>query len=311
MRPRKQRAEKRAHKRSRASFARLLLVLGVTSAIGSTMAMPATPAPAAAPEAAPAAVISVGADPRFKPVVYNENSVVTITAHYGYHTDITFAPDEVVLDRGVALGDSNAWEVGPAANHLFVKPKAEEGQTGMTVITSRGRTYTFLLQVAPKRPTKAKVNTDLFMRVIFKYPADEAAALAAKKKSDAEVAADNLANAKREVRNIEYMACGDDDVNPDTVFDDGRFTYMRYVGNRELPSIFVSNDDGSESLVNSHVAPNEPETVIVQRIAKRFIFRRGKTVGCIVNKGFDPRGTGTLSGTIDPGVVRIIKGPGA
>jgi type IV secretion system protein VirB9 len=70
--------------------------------------------------------------------------------------------------------------------------------------------------------------------------------------------------------------------------------------------VFVRNDDDSESLLNFNV---EDGDVIIHRVARRFIVRRGKLVGCIVNKGFAGSGERLESGTVAPGVQRERRDP--
>jgi type IV secretion system protein VirB9 len=81
-------------------------------------------------------------------------------------------------------------------------------------------------------------------------------------------------------------------------------TRLTFAPKRELPALFVRNDDDSESLLNFNI---EADQVVVHRVARRFVLRRGKLTGCIVNKGF--AGTGELlkSGTIAPGIDRGLK----
>lgn len=240
-------------------------------------------------------------DVRLKFVDYDESNVVRLVGHFGYAIHITFAPGELVTSA--VLGDTLAWEVAPAGNHLFVKPREDNARTNMTVLTNKDRAYTFYLETSPRRPGPKTVGTDLFLRVTFRYPMDERAKAA--KLDVEEIARKRLADAKRDIRNINYFACGADEVNPDQAFDDGRFTFLRYAGSREIPAVFVVNADGSEALVDSHI---EVDTIVVHRLAERFVFRHGGSVGCIVNKSFDPRGVETLSGTVDEGVVRVMKG---
>ncbi|CAD7741290.1 conjugal transfer protein TraO (plasmid) [Xanthomonas hydrangeae] len=288
----------------------VIILMPVTLALASASASVPASVPGAKklPDPKPA-VLSTERDARFRVMDYDPDRVYDVTVHVGYQVDLMFAPGEEPIEYGVVLGDPEAWSFAVAANHVFLKPKATDGNTNLTVVTNRGRTYAFMLFYAQRRPTEKTVGTALNMRIQFRYPDDErAVALAAASKPDPLMAAERLARTERSIRNINYYACGQDEVNPDTIFDDGRFTYLRYQENRELPSIFVVNDDGSENLVNSRVAPDDPETIIVQRIAKRFVFRHGKTVGCVVNKGYDPQGPAGLTGTVDPGVVRIIKG---
>jgi type IV secretion system protein VirB9 len=72
-----------------------------------------------------------------------------------------------------------------------------------------------------------------------------------------------------------------------------------------LPAIFVRNEDGSESLLNFSMDTGD---VIVHRVAKRFILRRGKLTGCILNQGFIGGGARLDSGTVAPEVERRVQG---
>ena len=87
-------------------------------------------------------------------------------------------------------------------------------------------------------------------------------------------------------------------------FDDGVQTRLTFAPKRELPALFVRNDDGSESLLNFNI---EGDEVVVHWVARRFVLRRGKLTGCIVNKGFAGSGERLKSGTIAPGVDRELK----
>lgn len=289
MRPEKE-PRKNTHENGRMSDVAVRVALAVLLAVTLTFSVHAEETPASSPQ-----------DARVRFVDYDENDVVRIIGHYGYSTHVSLAAGETVTS--VALGDSLAWEVAPVENHLFVKPREEDARTNMTVLTSRGRAYTFFLETVNKRSGQKVVATDLFFRVTFRYPEDEKAK--ALKVDEEAVARKLLADTQRSIRNINYFACGSDDVNPDQAFDDGRFTFLRYAGSREMPAVFVVNSDGTEALVDTHV---EADTIVVHRVAERFVFRRGGTVGCIVNKSFDPQGVETLSGTVDEDVVRIVKG---
>ena len=67
----------------------------------------------------------------------------------------------------------------------------------------------------------------------------------------------------------------------------------------------MRNADGSESLLNYSI---EGGDVVVQRVARQFILRRGKLAGCVVNKGFGGGGIRLESGTVSPGVERTVQG---
>lgn len=238
-------------------------------------------------------------DPRVRFVDYKPDDVVRLVGQFGYSTNITFSEGESVTFVG--LGDTAAWEVAPATNHLFIKPKDVEATSNMTVLTDKGRTYTFSLATAPKAQ-KSKAE-DIYYRVIFRYPAE--VAKQAQQASSAETADKLLERPRRAIRNVDYLACGNAAVTPDQAFDDGRFTFLRYAGAREIPAVFVVAPDGSEALVDSHM---EGDTLVVHRTAEKFVFRHGETVGCLVNKSYDPKGIPTFNGTVDAGVERVVKG---
>ena len=84
-------------------------------------------------------------------------------------------------------------------------------------------------------------------------------------------------------RNSDYWFCGNAAVRPVGAFDDGVQTRITFAPRGELPALFVLNDDGTESLLNFSIDQGD---VLIHRVAARFIVRRGRLTGCIVNQGF-------------------------
>jgi type IV secretion system protein VirB9 len=83
-------------------------------------------------------------------------------------------------------------------------------------------------------------------------------------------------------------------------------THLQFDTRSELPALFVRNDDGSESLLNFNVEHGE---VVIHRIARRFVVRRGRLTGCIVNKGFESTSAAATGGTVVPEVERSTRAP--
>lgn len=258
----------------------------------------------------PAFALSVPApgvsDFRVRFVNYDPHDVTKITTHFGYSTNIVFAAGEHVLEKGIYLGDPEAWQVATLNNHLFVKPKMEGGRTNMTVLTNR-RAYNFELSAHWSRASSAP--KDMKFQVNFNYPKDAAIAsttqaqIFAAVQEEAEMKAKLLA--RPAPRNWAYSVQGSKTAAPNAAWDDGHFTYFRFDGAREMPAIFVVNDDGSESLINRNV---EDGTIVVQALGRKFILRRGNQVACVFNDAFDAVGTDSDTGTTTPDVVREIKG---
>jgi type IV secretion system protein VirB9 len=185
-------------------------------------------------------------------------------------------------------------------NHFFLKPKAPKVATNLTVLTNR-RHYQFDYTALPQHPSAD--DPDVIFALRFTYPAvpSKAAQEEAARHIDTEL---GQASSQRR-QNIDYWYCGGPTLRPALASDDGVHTRLRFAANADLPAIFVRNEDDSESLLNYSMDGGD---VIVHRVARRFILRRGKLSGCIVNKGFAGGGTRLDSGTVTPGVERRVHG---
>ena len=82
-------------------------------------------------------------------------------------------------------------------------------------------------------------------------------------------------------------------------------TRITFSDRSEIPAIFVRNEDGSESLLNFSMDGGD---VVIHRLAPKFILRRGRLTGCIVNEGFCGRGRAPGHGTVSPRVEREREG---
>lgn len=250
-------------------------------------------------------------DPRVRTVDYNPRDVVKVATFYGVSTHIQFSDDEKITD--VAVGDDQAWTVRERGNHLFVKPKASNANTNVTVITSK-RTYQFALVVQPRKATDASAwsNPSLIFSLNFRYPDDERARAEQQARAVAAVARqtnikDQLTAATQAAENHDYWVMGSDLVSPTAARDDGRFIYLTFQGNRDMPAVYAVSDAGAESLINTNVI--DGNTIVVQRMVPRLMLRKGADVAMVQNKSFDINGgRDNKTGTVSPDVVRVLKG---
>lgn len=249
-------------------------------------------------------------DPRVRTVVYDPLNVVRLNTFYGVSTHIQFSADETIKE--VAVGDSQAWDIQPRRNHLFVKPRATKADTNVTVITDR-RVYQFALVVEPRdvKDEKAWRDPNLVFSLSFRYPQDEALLLAVRSRVDEQKSRTDevkakLTEAKARTENTDYWVCGSPEISPTKARDDGRFIYLTFSNNRDMPAVYTVSADGDEALVNTNVEGN---SIVVQRMAPRLVLRKGKYVACLVNKSFDlDAGRDNTSGTVSPDVIRAVKG---
>jgi type IV secretion system protein VirB9 len=254
---------------------------------------------AAAPARAQSLQAALRPDPRIRVVPYRVDAVYRLRGYVGYQIDITFAPGERFV--GLGVGDSKGVTFAADANHLFLKPRAAHVATNLTVLTDR-RTYLFDYEAEPTLPDPG--GADVIYALRFEYPAVPVrAASRARQWVEKDLAA--AQNARH--RNYDYWYCGDPSLKPTAAWDDGVRTTLLFGAHTELPAIFALNEDGSESLVNFDVQAGR---VVVQRVARRLIVRRGKLAGCIVDQAFTGGGERLSSGTIAPNVERVTRRPG-
>ena len=242
-------------------------------------------------------------DSRIREVIYSEGQVFRIVGVFRSATQIVFSAGERV--EHVALGDSVSWEVAPAENSLFIKPRELAGSTNLIVMTRSVagiRTYTFEL-TARRGGIGARI-ADTFFKVVFRYPREEAAA--------AQAAATQAAYAKAVAlqtgairsaldlavlegrRNLKYSVQGSSAIQPSEITDNGQFTALRFPNQRELPAFFAVNPDGSESIVPFDV---RDEFVVIHGVFGQLRLRRGKEVLCVFNEAPDFYGRDPKSGT--------------
>jgi P-type conjugative transfer protein VirB9 len=256
---------------------------------------------------------------------YRNNDVVEITAYIGMSTHIVFSPDEEI--QYVFTGFDSGWQTTPKGNHLFLKaisttgkqsyinedgeeviediailPNVRDWRTNLNVVTNK-RNYTFILNLGHGVRGKRQ-NT---YRLTFAYPEEDAKrrALEIEKAKLREKLTPEV-NAK----NWHYvMQVGEKSrsIAPIKAFDDGRFTYLRFAQNSEIPAMFIVTETGQETLINSHISAHSPDTIVIQRISRQLVLRLDSAVVGVTNQAFDTISVDTLSGSTVTDIERVIK----
>jgi type IV secretion system protein VirB9 len=234
-------------------------------------------------------------DSRIRVAAYNSADVYKLRGLVGYQIDLEFEPGESFV--GLGAGDMEGVSFIGQENHLFLKPKAPKVATNLTVLTTR-RHYHIDYTAATRRPNE----DDVIYSLRFTYaetPAHLAGEAAAKRLNS------QLDDASsHRPHNTDYWYCGGAELRPTAASDDGVHTRLTFAANADLPAIFVRNGDDSESLLNFSLDAGD---VVIHRIAQRFILRRGKLTGCVVNRGYAGGGKRLESGTVAPDVERRVQ----
>ena len=232
-------------------------------------------------------------DARIRVLVYATDEVYRLKGYVGYQIDLEFESGEAFV--GLGTGDLDSLTFAAQDNHLFLKPRAGGVDTNLTVLTTR-RTYHFDYTSTERRPDPSFGDVIYVLR--FVYPAQRADRAAGVVEHELKTAPETRWH------NLDYDYRGSLELKPVSAWDDGVQTHLRFDSDKELPALFIHNDDGSESLLNFSADAGE---LVVHRIARQLTVRRGRLHGCILNRGYVGSGERLESGTVTPKVKRATQ----
>ncbi len=237
---------------------------------------------------------------------FNKDDVFQISAKNGYTTVIQFAEDERILD--MASGFSSGWDIQDRRNFVFIKPKSYESnfaidelgetvnkkmiidpnpndwKTNLIVLTNK-REYVFNLDL----------NTDKnsYFKFTFKYPQEELNKKQQQEKLKKEIIQkDEIREELNKTaipRNWDYYMNQNkysENISPTFAYDDGQFTYLGFNSIKDIPSVFLYEND-KESILNTHIKKDgNYDVLVIQKTAKQFVLRSGDRIVGILNKSF-------------------------
>jgi type IV secretion system protein VirB9 len=261
--------------------------------------------------------------------IYDPNRVFSLNIPVGGHIHLGLEEGERYVNIGA--GDTAAIDVGAEGAQVVIKAKEAVEHTNLTLITDK-RVYIFDYTAYQKSHHKNSSTTafEPIYSVHFKYPNQSSV-----KPSVASTITDNTqkdipramtmgvqANSPEVINtptaepaslvsapffsNKDYWFKGAEDLLPLEVVDNGLQTRVLFKPNTPLPSVYIIEGDGSESLTNLHV---EDDHLVLHRVASRWVLKRGRLTAEIVNRSFNNYGQRTHLGTVDPNVERVIREP--
>lgn len=271
-------------------------------------------------------------DQAFQVFKYSESgkNLNVIKTKVGKFSEIQFSEEEGRDKIYWGMGDKDAWTIKQDKNVLMMKPKAAFADTNLKIKTNKGRVYWF-------KVTMAKSDDEVLWHADFEYPdepvfvepvtpaitpemqaviaANKAAQAAQAEKQlieerfgfgkDKSAATTELPVADQHIVNGDYGFIGPGELMPTSVYDNGEQTAMTFAPNNPVPTVFFKEADGSESRVAFHF---ENDMLIVHRVARKLILRRGDAVGCVINGSFNASGSNVKTHTVSDDVIREVKG---
>lgn len=210
--------------------------------------------------------VGTKSDQRIKYVMYDPDDVVVIRTREGNTTLIQLEPGEFLTgsEGALSIGDEKAWTVGVKQNNIFLKPKAKFPNTNINLVTNR-RTYALSLVET------TDINQAAW-QVRFKYPAVPV--------SDAGLGGSKGARhglCEDGPKNFNWFKYGDEVLAPTEVWDDGRFTCLRFPTSKALPVVYryTPTGDLKEALINFSI---HDDVLVVHEVSSEFRLRMGNKV---------------------------------
>ncbi|MDH2436871.1 P-type conjugative transfer protein VirB9 [Pokkaliibacter sp. MBI-7] len=234
-------------------------------------------------------------DHRVRYVTFNQADVVQLDAVVGVATHIILEEGERYQTH--AFGDSGAYEFGIKGNHIFIKPRAEQANTNLIVVTDR-RSYKFRLTFRPDRRNAT-------YELAFRYPDTQARQ---SRQARERAAVERGFQMEAGGYNLSYTMSGDTDIAPVNAWDNGQMTFFKFAANADMPAIYMVDAEGNESIVNRHTVGSSSDIVVVHKVSPKWVIRLGNRALAIWNEAYDPNGVPNETGTASPGVRRVIRG---
>lgn len=217
---------------------------------------------------------------------YQPDRIYPIRAGLGITTQIELSPNEQILDY--STGFSAGWDLTRRDNVFYLRPKNVDVDTNMMVRTAM-HSYIFELKVVATdwRALEQAKSNGVQYKVRFTYPSGtEFADTQAEVEEAVPEASAELQPGRAYNFDYEFSACRmcrkrAQWLIPTTVYDDGRFTYIRMsdmtrypTGN--FPVVYGREQEGSEDMVvNTTVDGN---TIIVHGTYPYMVIRHGTNV---------------------------------
>lgn len=201
-------------------------------------------------------------DRHIQTVTYNPDNVVNVNINKGTVTQIQLGKNEVIKGQnaGMGIGDPEAWDIAVRGNNIWLRPKADKPDTNLSFSTNK-RTY--ILRLVTSRYPAYLVK--------YAYPQDDST----------KTAKNPLPCRTTGILNASYYMRGDKMIAPMHVWDDGRFTCMRFEGTNSLPVVYSVSPDkadperGIEHVTNSHM---EQDVMVIHQVSPLYRVRLGDQV---------------------------------
>lgn len=213
---------------------------------------------------------------------YSPDVIFRLLTLPGLHTLIQLDEGEGLTEEPV-LGDTMQWRVSGGPRNLYVKPLRYKLQTSLTLVTNK-RSYQFQL-VAGRDG-----ESDVYQKVSFLYPERDQEIKLRKEIEAGAVDAERTRLADQIIApsidptslDFGYKIEGNAPFRPNTVYTNGKFTFLVMPNVQDSPAVFLMDEEGNPSLINWQV---KGQMLVVERMAQRLLLKLGKAEVRITKDG--------------------------
>ncbi|WP_369937751.1 TrbG/VirB9 family P-type conjugative transfer protein [Xanthomonas tesorieronis] len=214
---------------------------------------------------------------------YKADQIYQVRAGLGITTQIELNPNEKILDY--STGFTSGWELTRRDNVFYLKPKNVDVDTNMMVRTET-HSYIFELKVVATdwRQLEQARRAGVQYKIVFNYPSDTqfSTAQSEAKEEAKPLLSTELAKDRKYYFDYSYstrsrLAW----LVPVSVYDDGRFTYLKLTDSSEFqtgnfPAVFGrEKEHGEDFVVNTTVEGN---MLVVHGTYPYLVIRHGNNV---------------------------------
>lgn len=211
-------------------------------------------------------------DTRLVTFEYDPENTYLVLAKPRAQTHIKIPDGETI--ETVMAGDTASWDFTPSKNskNLFIKPKFEDIQTPLTIITTK-RTYQIVVRsTGENRKWYQQVSWEIAKGFVVDIPGEEAHSQEPTLRLAKEAQKEQFQLNPEKV-NYKYSIQGNAKFKPTQVFDDGKMIWVKMPDAMvELPAFFAK--EGRDLVLINYVVRGK--FVVVQQLVEKMVLKIGK-----------------------------------
>ncbi len=221
----------------------------------------------------------ISGDARLVEFEYNPESVYLVLSRPLAVTNIVLPKGERI--RLMKAGDTFSFmmEADKSLNEIFIKPKFEGVETTLAVATTNKRFQFVIRSTGKNRKYYQQVSYADEPNTLFEFgdPIDRPSANLGAEEHASIVDLKSSQSAEIKVNpselNTKYTITGDASFKPQTVYDNGKFIWLKFPEKMtELPAIFAK-DKGGMYLVNYVPDRKNDNVIIIQQMADELVLK--------------------------------------